>query len=166
MSRKLLIIPLLGVVVACTEATEIVPTETSDAALTETPVSAPQRRTVSFGNDRGEYPRDGECDDPRFVGAGMASTVEDANIRGDAEDCRRHFRLGNIRLARLKSESSISECRAINYGNNASEWARDGECDDPRFTGPGTDDIMQINDLRSDARDCRALCEAGQVWLK
>ncbi|MEL7461842.1 MAG: hypothetical protein AAFX45_10740 [Pseudomonadota bacterium] len=121
---------------------------------------------VSFGDDNGEYPDDGECDDPRFVGEGMANTVENVNIGGDATDCASHYNRGNIRLANTQADFSASMCAAISFGNDSSEYARDRECDDPRFAGPGTDDILSINDLRADATDCQRLCESGAIWLK
>lgn len=130
------------------------------------PIVTASGETVSFGNDGGEYPNDGECDDPRFIGEGMANTVDNVNISGDATDCASHYERGNIRLARSAAEFAVSACASIDYGNDSSEWARDGECDDPRFAGPGTDSILQINDLRADATDCKRLCEAGDIWLK
>ena len=137
-----------------------------DARVDGSPVELASGETVNFGDDSGEFPNDGECDDPRFVGDGMATSTDTANIGRDASDCLHHFEIGNVRLARTKAESSVAECAAIDYGNDASEWARDGECDDPRFTGPGSHSIANIDDLRTDATDCRALCESGAVWLK
>ncbi len=122
--------------------------------------------TFDFGDNTGEYVDDGECDDPRFVGEGMASTVDDENIGRDRKDCASHFERGNIRWAMGQDNFDVSQCAAIEFGLDTSEYARDDECDDPRFDGPGTDSIMQINDLRGDATDCKALCEAGQIWLK
>ncbi|MEO0359219.1 MAG: hypothetical protein AAF386_13205, partial [Pseudomonadota bacterium] len=61
---------------------------------------------------------------------------------------------------------AATQCDAIDFGNNSSTFARDGECDDPRFDGPGTDSIMLRSDLLSDAKDCRAACNAGQIWLR
>lgn len=130
------------------------------------PVVMASGEAVSFGNDDGEYPGDGECDDPRFVGDGMASSTDTANIGGDATDCASHYERGNIRLAMGESDFDVSQCEAIDFGLDTSEYARDRECDDPRFAGPGTDDILQINDLRGDATDCKRLCESGEIWLK
>ncbi|MEM9850541.1 MAG: hypothetical protein AAF761_00940 [Pseudomonadota bacterium] len=121
---------------------------------------------ISFGNDGGEYPDDGECDDPRFVGEGMANTVDNVNIGGDASDCASHYNRGNIRLSNTAADFSPAMCAAISFGDDSSDYARDRECDDPRFAGPGTDDILSINDLRADATDCKALCESGAIWLK
>ncbi len=52
-----------------------------------------------FGDDKGEYAKDGECDDMRFKGAGMTSTplLED-DIMHDASDCRAAFEAGTIQL--------------------------------------------------------------------
>ncbi len=81
-------------------------------------------------------------------------------------DCKQQFASGSIRLARTKAESSPAECAAVDYGDDSSEWANDGDCDDPRFIGEGAYSIMLKKDERADAADCRALCEAGSVWLK
>ncbi len=54
-------------------------------------------------------------------------------------------------------------CSAVNYGNDSSTWAFDNECDDPRFYGPGTDEILLSSDAFRDATDCRNLCYAGLV---
>ena len=53
----------------------------------------------------------------------------------------------------------------IEWGDNSSRWANDGECDDPRFSGPGRSGLMNDTHLLSDANDCRRLFEQGQIWL-
>lgn len=121
---------------------------------------------IQFGNDSGAHPNDGECDDPRFAGGGMASDLDARNIKGDATDCSRLYQAQRIRPQRTRDQWDTSMCRSIRYGNNSSEWARDNECDDPRFTGPGADDILLLEDLKADADDCRRLCYAGTVWPK
>jgi hypothetical protein len=60
----------------------------------------------------------------------------------------------------------VAECAAIDFGDDTSEWAKDNECDDPRFTGIGVDEILNAEDQSHDAADCRALCEAGEIWLR
>lgn len=52
-----------------------------------------------FGDNKGEYAKDGECDDMRFKGAGMTSTplLED-DIMHDASDCKAAFEAGTIQL--------------------------------------------------------------------
>ncbi|MCU0911755.1 MAG: hypothetical protein MUE98_10555 [Rhodobacteraceae bacterium] len=125
-----------------------------------------QSAKISFGDDSSEYARDGECDDPRFTGEGMARDLSDDNISRDATDCREMYQGGMIRPVRTKAETSTTECASIDYGDDSSQWARDNECDDPRFVGEGTHSIKNMEDLRADASDCRRLCEAGSVWLK
>ena len=54
----------------------------------------------------------------------------------------------------------------IDFGEDSSPWANDGECDDPRFDGPGTADTLVDGDLLRDAADCLMLFERGEVWLR
>lgn len=121
---------------------------------------------IAFGTNNGPYANDGECDDPRFTGGGMASSLNDDNIKTDASDCRNLVAASKIRLQRTAAQWDPQQCSAVDFGNNASEWSNDGECDDARFTGPGTDDIMLSSDIKRDANDCRALCQTGEVWVK
>lgn len=51
-----------------------------------------------FGDDRSKWANDGECDDPRFEGAGSAITLLDADQAHDASDCERLFEQGRIVL--------------------------------------------------------------------
>ncbi len=54
----------------------------------------------------------------------------------------------------------------VNFGNDSSEWANDGECDDGRFTGPGlTSTPLLQEDVLADATDCRNAYNAGQLRL-
>ena len=52
----------------------------------------------NFGDDSSTWSQDGECDDPRFQGTGMASTLLDEDRFSDATDCRDLFNLGRITL--------------------------------------------------------------------
>lgn len=45
-----------------------------------------------FGDDSNEWAMDSECDDPRFVGIGMASYTDSINIGHDATDCEQLWR--------------------------------------------------------------------------
>ena len=54
--------------------------------------------TVDFGDDASPWARDGECDDPRFLGEGVAQTQLDSDTYHDATDCRSLFSIGDIRL--------------------------------------------------------------------
>lgn len=51
----------------------------------------------------------------------------------------------------------------IDFGNNNSTWALDGECDDPRFIGPASAETLLAEDAYRDATDCRLAFELGLV---
>lgn len=54
----------------------------------------------------------------------------------------------------------------IDFGNDASFWSNDGECDDPRFEGPGmASGALRDQDRLRDATDCENLYQSGDVWL-
>jgi hypothetical protein len=111
-----------------------------------------------FGDDASEWARDGECDDPRFEGDGSAETLLDEDNGHDATDCRSLFQAGRIALRGAAS--------AIDFGDDSSEWARDGECDDPRFAGDGSAATLLEADAYHDATDCRTLLSQGRVSLR
>lgn len=52
------------------------------------------------------------------------------------------------------------------FGDNASHWAHDGECDDPRFEGEWAANVLLDQDLGHDAADCRTLLDAGRIALR
>jgi len=54
---------------------------------------------------------------------------------------------------------------SIDFGDDTSQWANDGECDDPRFRGDGANSILLPEDRMHDGSDCRALYENGEVQL-
>ena len=109
---------------------------------------------IDFGDDSSEWSNDGECDDPRFQGAGSAAELLDADILKDATDCRAAYDAGTI--------SYVGDSpAAIDYGDNTSQWSNDGECDDPRFFGSGVASELLDEDIGHDANDCRAAVEAG-----
>ncbi len=55
----------------------------------------------------------------------------------------------------------------INFGDDASRWARDNECDDPRFEGPGMTTTPLLDaDIAHDATDCAAAYRAGNLRLR
>jgi|GEM_PF-193905 len=120
---------------------------------------------IDFGDNASTWANDGECDDPRFVGNGMASTTVEADRLHDANDCRTLFSQGLITLAETQQASPIMANGEINFGNDSSSWANDGECDDPRFEGDGMASIALESDLMRDASDCRSLYEAGRIQL-
>jgi hypothetical protein len=126
---------------------------------------------IDFGDDSSSYANNDECDDPRFVGPGMASTVLDEDILHDATDCEAAFVAGTAMLKttppeppRDTSANEVSEIDpSISFGDNASEYANDGECDDPRFAGEKVADILLSADIEHDATDCRTLFDAGDI---
>ena len=52
------------------------------------------------------------------------------------------------------------------FGDDTSQWANDGECDDPRFEGEGAAETLLDADAYHDATDCRALFDRGLVALR
>ena len=55
-------------------------------------------QSIDFGDDSSMWANDGECDDPRFQGSGMAMTLLDSDIRRDATDCRLGVEAGRLRV--------------------------------------------------------------------
>jgi hypothetical protein len=53
---------------------------------------------TEFGDNSSHWANDGECDDPRFEGAGAADTLLEEDLGHDAADCRKLFDAGRITL--------------------------------------------------------------------
>jgi hypothetical protein len=134
------------------------------------------RLEVDFGNDNGQWSNDGECDDPRFAGPGMTTTtLLEADIRHDATDCRTAFEAGQLTLSGSVETAGAPNAtpaptqpgvnaQGVNFGDDNGQWSNDGECDDPRFIGPGmTTTTLLDDDIRHDATDCRTAYEAGRL---
>lgn len=119
-------------------------------------------RNIHFGDDAGEYANDGECDDPRFEGAGMTGTaLLSDDLLHDATDCRTAYDAGKLTLR------GVAEDGSIDFGDDSGEYSRDGECDDMRFAGPGmTATTLIQDDIMHDATDCRTAHDAGQLKLR
>ncbi|MBJ7578878.1 hypothetical protein JHC09_13395 [Devosia sp. MC532] len=117
---------------------------------------------VDFGDDSGSYANDGECDDPRFTGAGMTATdLLSEDLLADATDCQSAFDAGKISLL------GVAEDGKIDFGDDEGEFANDGECDDMRFSGSGmTETALIQDDIMHDATDCRAAAKAGTIELR
>lgn len=174
------------------EADRITLSEPAEAApLAETPdaPALPGEPTaeVDFGDDTSKWANDGECDDPRFAGAGMTTTaLLDSDISHDATDCRKGFEAGEIALkeegipappadnAAPQPDGFIPDSTVaplaetttpeLDFGDDSSKWANDGECDDPRFAGAGmTTSALLEEDNGHDAADCRAAFQAGHI---
>jgi len=117
---------------------------------------------ILFGDNTGKWANDEECDDPRFVGNGMAVELVNDDLERDANDCLALYQNGSISLV---TDNSAPGTAMIDFGDDSSEWANDGECDDPRFAGNGSADVLLDEDLARDATDCRQLFETGQIYL-
>ncbi len=136
-------------------------------------VAAPQMahaQTVEFGDDSSTWAKDGECDDPRFVGEGMTKTPLLPQDTGrDATDCRAAFERGTIRLGDDGDdlvEPAVRDTSYIDFGDDSGEFSRDGECDDRRFTGVGMTRTPLLDaDIRADASDCREAYREGRIDL-
>lgn len=125
------------------------------------PIAQAQPTPPDFGDDSSRWARDGECDDPRFEGAGMSEglSLED-DVGHDATDCRTAWRVGDIALAVIDAGDTPD------FGDDASDWANDEECDDPRFEGPGMTKTKLLDaDIGHDAADCAAAWSDGQLQL-
>ena len=134
-------------------------------ALLNTADAVAQTR-VDFGDDSSVWARDGECDDPRFEGQGMAATLLDEDLKADATDCRILYERGLIRLRGTTFSGGSGNGGNVDFGNNTSDWANDGECDDPRFDGQGMASVLLDEDLGRDANDCRSLYNSGMIRLR
>ena len=53
---------------------------------------------IDFGDDSGNYPNDGECDDPRFERPGAYSGPLEEDVFRDASDCLAQFDSGQVWL--------------------------------------------------------------------
>ncbi len=141
-------------------------------ATADTPAATPTDiADIDFGDDTSEWAKDGECDDPRFTGTGSAAELVDADLMKDATDCRAAYEAGTVTLVSDAGATADTPAATptdiadIDFGDDTSEWAKDGECDDPRFTGTGSAAELVDADLMKDATDCRAAYEAGTVTL-
>ncbi len=123
-------------------------------------------QSVRFGDNASEWANDGECDDRRFTGRKMATSLDNDDLLHDANDCKNAYTAGLIKLVDEKAARAATVCSRIKFGDNSSEWAKDGECDDYRFEGTGMTSIIAVEDIGRDAADCKRLCETGSIYLR
>ncbi|NSX53404.1 hypothetical protein [Parasulfitobacter algicola] len=121
---------------------------------------------IKFGDDSGEWTNDGECDDRRFFGSGMAEVLNWEDTGRDATDCKQQFDAGNIQLWNIERARAATQCSAINFGDNSGQYTDDGACDDRRFEGIGAAEIMNMEDVEKDANDCQRLCDFDLIYLR
>lgn len=157
------------------------------AACLLMPMSAQADDGIEFGDDEGLWAKDGECDDPRFEGPGVAGRLDDSDAFHDASDCRAAVEAGTARLASAAAaaplvnempddkasdvdeaeEMEVTAGPAFDFGDDESDFANDGECDDARFIGEGlTRTGLLAGDVGHDAADCQAAFQEGTVRLR
>jgi len=117
---------------------------------------------ILFGDNTSQWANDNECDDPRFSGTGMAAQLVEEDLEHDATDCLTLYQAGSITLVK---DTATTATAAVDFGDDSSEWANDGECDDPRFAGAGVASVLLDEDLGRDATDCRQLFASGEIYL-
>ena len=127
----------------------------------------------SFGDDASRFSKDGECDDKRFSGPGMTSTpLLDSDVGHDATDCKSAYNQNRLTFVGENGGGQAvahgsDDLTRIQWGDDASTYSKDGECDDKRFTGPGmTSTPLLDSDIQHDATDCRAAYAQGRLSLR
>ncbi len=64
------------------------------------------------------------------------------------------------------SSAAASTSQPVDFGDDASQFAKDGECDDKRFSGSGmTNTPLLDSDIRHDATDCRTAFDQKRLTL-
>ncbi len=125
-------------------------------------VSADDHMSLELGDDTGEFAKDGECDDIRFTGKGMSEVLLTDSIGKDASDCGEALKAETVSVDPMHAVPS--DASPINFGDDTSQFARDGQCDDIRFAGSNAAEMVFIaEDVGRDASDCEAAFEAGSV---
>lgn len=105
---------------------------------------------VNFGFENPYYSNDGYCDDPRFSGSDLEPT---GAWRRDANDCRTALKAGDVDIC-------------FGYWAENSQWTAlndNGQCDDPRFDGPGMAEDLYMDFIARDPLECRDMFLAGQI---
>lgn len=121
---------------------------------------------INFGDDKGDWPKDGECDDRRFYGSAMASNLGWQSVGHDATDCQAALNAGSIALWTEAASVAATQCSAIDFGDDTGPFPNDFECDDVRFEGRGTASVMNLENLGKDAADCSAQCTYAVISLR
>ncbi len=121
---------------------------------------------IRFGDDSSPVSGDGECDDRRFSGPGMAGVLSWESMARDASDCAALYRSGDIYLWNEVEAQAATSCQAIDFGDDSGEYPKDYECDDYRFEGRGVAMNLRLELAGRDASDCSRLCEYGMLSLR
>jgi hypothetical protein len=104
---------------------------------------------VEFGDDAGHWALDGQCDDPRFEGAGAAATLLDDDLLHDATDCRTLFGEGLVSVRNAPGARTGSRIERGRLEDGDRRSAAGGLADDFRFVGRRGG--LALLDLRSAA---------------
>ncbi|MEM1387231.1 MAG: hypothetical protein AAF748_05475 [Pseudomonadota bacterium] len=96
----------------------------------------------------------------------MAPTLTWMDTMGDATDCMIAYENGEISLWNFADAIAATQCSEIDFGDDSGDYPEDGECDDPRFEGMATDNILFEAFVRRDATDCRRACDMGVLGLR
>ena len=117
---------------------------------------------IDYGDNSSMFANDGQCDDPRFSGVGVWSGANESHMYADANDCLAAVQAGEATYnGDGASGAPIGVVNGVDYGDDSSTYANDGQCDDPRFTGPNVWSYASENGIRADASDCLAAVQAG-----
>lgn len=136
-------------------------------AFTITPMALAQDASgIDFGDDSGSWTEDGECDDPRFVGEGMAGSTSQADLFKDATDCKALFESGDIRFSDKQYDPDLTVVDGTDLGDDSYRWANDGECDDARFEGDGMAITPHLEAIKKDRSDCSYGFQTGTLTLR
>ena len=121
---------------------------------------------IRFGDDSGPVSNDGECDDRRFAGPGMADTLSWENLGRDATDCSNLYLSISVYLWDKQEAMLATNCQAIDFGDDSGDYPNDYECDDYRFEGRGVGMHLFEGVAGTDASDCSRLCSYGMLALR
>ena len=70
------------------------------------------------------------------------------------------------RTAPASPAATTNMSGSVDFGDDASKFSKDGECDDKRFSGPGmTDTPLLDSDVSHDASDCRTAYDQHRLTM-
>ena len=71
------------------------------------------------------------------------------------------------KLALAGGQAGAPGTAAPDFGDDSSQFSKDGECDDMRFEGSGmTSTPLLVTDVQHDATDCRVAFRQGRLTLR
>lgn len=101
------LLPITLLLAACGSEAEPAAEATEVAALAAPAAAAGDswQIEIDFGDDNGDWANDNECDDSRFEGPGMTTTILlDEDIGHDATDCRTAYEAGRLTLRAVSTQ--------------------------------------------------------------